>query len=70
VDDEKLPISKVAKRLGVDRETIRLWIHDGEFPNAHKLRPSARTSKFVIPESDVVAYEERQRSSLTTENQE
>jgi excisionase family DNA binding protein len=71
VSNNNLSVLQVSERLGVDRETVRAWIHAGEFPNAYKTRPSAKTSPFVIPEADVIAFEERRHGQFSSlQNQE
>ena len=49
---------EIADRFGVDHSTVLYWIRKGHFPNARKAGPS-RTSPYRIPESDVVAFEEK-----------
>ena len=50
--------AEAAKRLGVTRKTAYRWCHRGEFPNARPKSP-VPGSTLVIPESDIIAFEER-----------
>jgi predicted site-specific integrase-resolvase len=59
--------SKVAQRLGVSPRTIARWVTMGLFPNAYKLNPEGEKSAYVIPESDIIAFEEKRRSSIPKE---
>ena len=58
-----LSTAQVAQRLSVDISTIRRWVKRGEFPNAFKLSP-VPYSRTVIPESDVIAFEERRDAAM------
>lgn len=53
-----LSTKQVAERLNVTQKTIQRWIKAGEFPNARRKRP-VPLSPFQIPESDVIAFEQR-----------
>jgi len=55
-----LTSKQIADRLKVDRATVLYWIRKGHFPNARKAGPG-RTSPYRIPETDVIAFEERLR---------
>ena len=53
-----LTTKQIADRLRVDRATVLYWIRKGHFPDARKAGPG-RTSPYRIPESNVVAFEEK-----------
>lgn len=57
-----LRTKEAAERLGVTTVTITRWINRGVFPGAYKTGPY-RKSAFVIPESDVIAFEEKYRKA-------
>lgn len=61
-ESRMLSATEAAERLGVTPRTILRWIKDGEFPGARQKRPIPR-SPYQIPESDVVAFEERRDSA-------
>lgn len=54
----------VAKRLGVSDRTIARWLNAGYFPNAYKLNPETYKSAYIIPEVDVIAFEQKRLNSL------
>jgi len=51
-------IAETAERFDVHIGTVLKWIHAGHLPGAHKKGPG-RTSPFVIPESSIVALEDK-----------
>lgn len=55
-----MSVSEAAKRLGVDSRTVRRWINKGYFPNAYS-KGLGPTSPYVIPISDIKAFEKRRR---------
>ena len=57
-----LRTKEVAQRLGVTSVTVTRWINRGHFPNAYKLGPYSK-SPFVIPETDVISFEEKYRTA-------
>lgn len=59
--EKMISVAEAAERLLVTTRSIQRWIKLGYFPNAHKKSPQ-RTSPFVIPESDIIAYEARLRA--------
>ncbi len=61
-----LTVKEVASRLGAHHRAIHDWIDQGAFPNAYKLNPNNLTSPYRIPESDVVAFEEKRRGHQPT----
>ena len=61
--DNKLSTTQLADRLEVHRNTVINWIRKGYFPNARKIG-LGKNSPYVIPESDVTAFEE-QRDRMT-----
>jgi len=62
MDNKLLSTAKVATRLGVHQTTVQLWIRKGHFPNAYKLG-LGKNSPYIIPESDIVAFEEKRRQA-------
>ena len=60
--DGYLNTSQVAERLGVTERTITRWVIDNYFPGAFKLNPNAEKSAYVIPVSDVEAFEAKRNS--------
>jgi transposase len=58
---ENYTIKEVAKRFKVSTHTVYKWLRLGYFPNAYKLTPDAKTSRYLVPESDLVAFEQKQR---------
>ncbi len=62
MDNKLLSTAEVAERLGVHRITVQLWIRKGYFPNAYKVG-LGKNSPYVIPESDIVAFEEKRRQA-------
>ena len=58
METKLLRVTEVAARLHVSDTTIHRWIEQEQFPNAFKIGP-AKNSPYLIPEADVVAYEER-----------
>lgn len=54
-------IAEVAGKFGASKLTVYRWIWAGHFPNAFKLTPGGRTSPWRIPETDIAAFEEKQR---------
>jgi hypothetical protein len=50
-----LTTTKAAKRLGRDARLVRLWCHQGLFPNAY-LEETARGSVWMIPETDLKGF--------------
>lgn len=64
---DRVSIAEAALRLDVSAETIRRWIHEGEFPNAYKKRPTAKNSAFVIPLSDITNFEARRHENNSKE---
>lgn len=59
--------TRVAERLDVSPETIRLWVRDGFFPNAWR---SPRGGPWRIPESDVRALVQKMRGEITPNERE
>ena len=57
-----LSVTETATRLGVHRNTVLLWIRQGEFPAAYPNNPSKDNSPFRIPETDVEAFEAKRVS--------
>jgi excisionase family DNA binding protein len=59
--------TEAAKRLGVNRVSVYRYVQRGKFPNA---RPKSDLdgSPILIPESDIVAFEERRRKRLFSED--
>ncbi len=53
-----MTINEVSEWLGVPRTTVHYWVAAGEFPTARQ-KTIARTSAFVIPVAEVVAFLER-----------
>ncbi len=66
VETRMLSTAKVAERLQVHQTTIQRWIRQGYFPQAYKLGPG-RNSPYVIPESDVIAFEDKNRKREVTQ---
>jgi len=62
MDNKLLSTAEVATRLGVHQTTVQLWIRKGHFPNAYKLG-LGKNSPYIIPESDIVAFEEKRRQA-------
>jgi excisionase family DNA binding protein len=60
-----LNTSDVAERLGVDVRTVQRWIAAGRFPGAYRVDPQGSRSPYLIPENDVVAFEERRKQTVT-----
>lgn len=53
--------TRVAERLDVSPETIRLWVHRGYFPNAWR---SPHGGPWRIPESDVRTLVEKMKGQI------
>ena len=64
VETKMLSTADVAERLRVHQTTVQGWIRRGYFPNAYKLGPG-KNSPYVIPESDVVTFEENRKRQAT-----
>jgi len=60
--DKTLSTADVAKRLQVHPTTVQGWIRKGYFPNAYKLG-LGKNSPYIIPESDIVAFEEKRHQA-------
>jgi len=58
MDTKTLSTTEVARRLQVHRNTVIDWIRKDYFPNTRKLG-LGKNSPYVIPESDVTAFEEK-----------
>jgi hypothetical protein len=56
-----LTTAEAARRLNTSTRNITRWIDRGGFPGAFKLNPDAPNSPFLIPERDIVAFEERRQ---------
>ncbi len=54
---------QAAERLHVSHEKIRQMILEGLFPHAFKKDGSKKTSPYVIPERDLIAFERKWRRS-------
>ncbi len=63
MNQDSISAVDAAKRLGVSAMTIRRMIRAGEFPNAYKSRPLAKTSPYIIPLSDIEAFEQQRLAS-------
>ncbi len=63
-----LSTADVAERLQVHQTTVQGWVRQKHFPNAYKIGPG-KNSPYVIPESDVIAFEKnvRQQTQQATE---
>ncbi len=61
MNDKVLSTGQVAERLGVDPRTVQRWVAAGRFPGAYRLDPDAKQSPYVIPSSDVTAFEARRQ---------
>ena len=55
--NKDLTVAEVAKRLKFSGQTVRRILAEGKFPHAYQMNPGAATSPFLIPESDVDAFE-------------
>ncbi|MEA3341895.1 MAG: helix-turn-helix domain-containing protein [Chloroflexota bacterium] len=64
METKMLSTADVAERLLVHQTTVQGWIRQGHFPNAYKLGPG-KNSPYVIPESDVIAFEENRKREAT-----
>lgn len=64
MSDKLLTSTQAADRLGVSRITIYEWIKAGFFPHAYQLSEQ-RQSPYRIPESDVIAIENRRKAERT-----
>lgn len=56
-----LTVLEAAKRLGIDRRTVNVWIRKGQLPGAYQLDPSNPRSRYRIPESDIERIESMRR---------
>ncbi|MFO7537575.1 MAG: helix-turn-helix domain-containing protein [Chloroflexota bacterium] len=63
MEEKWLTTTEVAERLNATSQAVRDWIRAKQFPNARPKSPVPR-SPFEIPESDVLAFEERRRQSI------
>jgi predicted site-specific integrase-resolvase len=61
LEDEIMTAAEVATRLGVDANTIGGWCNLGYFPNAYRVNPKKRKSRWRIPKRDVDAFIEERR---------
>ena len=57
-EEKRYSTAEAAERLGVTPRTVVRWYNLREFPNARPKSPTPR-SPIVIPESDIVAFEQR-----------
>jgi excisionase family DNA binding protein len=51
-DSTPLTVEQIAERLGRSPSTVRGWLAEGCFPNAHKLRGRS----WLIPAADLAAF--------------
>lgn len=66
--EKMLSVTAVASRLVTTSRTIQRWIKEGYFPNAFKGNPDKKSSAYKIPESDVVAFEQKRLNSQKKES--
>ena len=57
-EEKMYSTAEAARRLGVTRKSAYRWYQRGEFPNARPKSPIPGSS-LVIPESDIIAFEQR-----------
>jgi len=62
---EFLTTAQVAEHYGVTTRTVLNWIDNGRFPNAQKL--PGETMTYIIPRSDIEAYDKKRRQSEPTD---
>ena len=61
-----LKLTEAAERLGVSYKTMYRWVTDEEhdrFPNVIKMDPYSKTSPYLIPVSDIEAFEAKRKGS-------
>ena len=63
VSQKVLSVTETAARLGTHRNTVLLWIRQGEFPNAYPNNPNKDNSPLRIPETDVEAFEAKRQAA-------
>lgn len=51
----------VAKLLGTDPETVRVWIRSGKLPASNFAKPGAKRPRFRCSEDDLLVFQERRR---------
>lgn len=64
-EEKMYSTAQAAKRLGVTRKTAYRWYQRGEFPNARPKSPISGSS-LVIPESDIIDFEQRRDAANPT----
>ena len=62
-----LTTAEAAERLQTSTRNVTRWIRRGSFPGAFKINPDVENSPFLIPETAVIAFEERRRAGLEEE---
>jgi hypothetical protein len=52
-----LNVKAAAEKIGAAPSSVRYWLTKGRFPNAELVRPEYGVPYWLIPESDVEAFE-------------
>ncbi len=53
---EHMTVAQVAEMFGVNVKSVLDWIYAGKLPGARKIDPTRRTSAYLIPTEEVLAF--------------